>query len=173
MSQSTFTPCELVVHQPVSEFNPGDRVSDRGNGRLGTVADDPTMIAEYPGLFPVLWDGGTRSVAHPSILEPVADGIENVSDADLHAELAHRGIGTPPADFTLDVRTSEPSELIFEWSGPARQAATWEITTQWNDDEGLTFFIDHADNKPWTPEELDAMQSALAELRSNIETAAK
>lgn len=159
--------------EPVAEFSPGDRVSDRGNGRLGTVADDPAMLDKYPGYFPVLWDGDTGSVAHPSILAPVAAGIEHVSDEDLRAELARRGVDTPPACFTLNVRTSEPAELLFEWSGPAHHAATWEITTQWNEDEGLTYFIDHADNEPWTPAELDGMQAALAELRSSIEATAK
>jgi hypothetical protein len=159
--------------EPAPAFSPGDRVSDTGNGHLGTVADDPAMIAEYPGMIPIHWDNGYRTVANPSILAPVAAGIEHFSDEDLRAELAHRGIDIPPANFTLDVRTSEPAELIFEWSGPAHHAATWEITTQWNDDEGLTYFIDHADNKPWTPAELDAMQTALAELRSGIEATAK
>lgn len=173
MSKSTFTPGELVVHEPVSEFSPGDRVSDRGNGRLGTVADDPAMIDEYPGFFPVEWDGGTVSVAHPSILAPVAAGLDQFSDEDLRAELAQRGVDFPPACFTLDVRTSEPAELIFEWSGPAHHADKWEITTQWNEDEGLTYFVDHADNKPWTPAELDAMQTALTQLRSDIEGAAE
>lgn len=53
-------------------FIPGDRVSDSGNGRLGTVADDPAMATEYPGMIPVHWDNGYRTVAAPSILELAA-----------------------------------------------------------------------------------------------------
>lgn len=68
-------PCSadnLVILKPAATFIPGERVSDRGNGRLGTVADDPAMTAEYPGMVPVHWDNGYRTVAAPSILEPVA-----------------------------------------------------------------------------------------------------
>lgn len=160
------------IEPAAAQFSPGDRVSDRGNGRLGTVADDPAMLEEYPGYFPVLWDGDTRSVAHPSILAPVAAGIEHVPDADLRAELASRGIATPPVGFTLDAAAEAMEAGLGEYDGPKHIAATWEISAAWNKSEGLTYFIDHTPSGPWTPAELDTMQTALAELRSFIEAKA-
>lgn len=77
--------------EPFAEFTPGDRVSDHGNGRLGVVADDAALSAKYPGYFPVQWDNGTRTVAAPSILAPVAPGIESVPTAELETEAIKRG----------------------------------------------------------------------------------
>lgn len=90
-------------------------------------------------------------------------------DDDLRADFARLGVVGPPASFTLNDCTSVPAEYIFEWSGPGHRAATWEIKTQRNDEEGLTYFIDRDDNKPWTPSEIDAMQATLAELLAGIE----
>lgn len=89
-------------------FTPGQRVSDTGKNITGTVADDPKMRREYPGMVPVHWDNGDRSVASPSILapapwgdietwdqvraneDPAPAGLEAFTDAEIQAELDRR-----------------------------------------------------------------------------------
>lgn len=77
-------------------FTTGARVRDTGKNITGTVADDPAMVLAWPGMIPVHWDNGDRSVASPSILAPAA-GLDAFTDTELEAELQSRRDATHKA----------------------------------------------------------------------------
>ena len=155
----------LPVTDLVAAFLPGDRVSDRGNGRLGAVADDPAMTAEYPGMVPVHWDNGYRTVAAPSILAPVAAGIEGLPASEIAAELERRGVPLPPAGFHPD--TTGTTALV----GPGYATDSWRVLTQWTPDAGVTYCID-SDHGIWTAAEVAELPKALASIRREMDRAA-
>lgn len=97
---------------------------------------------------------------------------EQTSPAGFTLDPATGDDATPPAGFIIDTRKNvyDPHDPMEpEWDGPTHTAETWKIKAQWNIDEGLTYFIDHAGELPWTPAELDTMQAVLADMRAGIE----
>ena len=164
---SPCSPDNLVIIEPEApaEFPPGTRVTDAGNGRLGTVADDPEMTAEYPGMIPVHWDNDWRSCAAPSILAPVADGIEKFSESEIVEELERRGVPLPPAGFKMDTAGT----TVFV--GPEHVADTWRVLTHWTPQDGIRYCLD-TDESVWTPAQVEALPAALESIKQEIDLAA-
>lgn len=177
-------------------FTPGQRVSDKQTGKLGTVAKDPTMTAEYPEMIPVHWDNGWRSCAAPAILAPVALNIEHVPDADLAAEIVKRGLEangwgnlepwepTPPAGFRREIFMQcgedgyDPCEPYGEceheqditFGGPGYcESADWRVSTQWTPESGIFYMITHDGLGIWTPEEIVALPKAIEAVKYKID----
>lgn len=78
---------------------------------------------------------------------------------------------TPPAGFTATDTAGDPVLEVL-WDGPAHVAETWKVTSQWSPVEGVTFFIDHNGDDPWTSAEVGALPAALAEVQQVIGNAA-
>lgn len=99
-----------------------------------------------------------------------ADGIDQFTEAQIRAELTRRGATVPPAGFASTGSHFDPV-LDVQWDGPKHVTDTWSVASQWTADEGITYFIDHKNDEPWTPAEVDALPGALAEVKQAVSAA--
>lgn len=94
------------------------------------------------------------------------DGIDQFTEAEIREELTRRGIAVPPVGFAPDELCDDVSEI--QWNGPRHITDNWRVTSQWTDTEGITYFIDHKNDEPWKPAEVDALPGALAEVKQAV-----
>ncbi|ALE91846.1 hypothetical protein AOC05_05080 [Arthrobacter alpinus] len=72
-----------------------------------------------------------------------------------------------PAGFHLKLTVNDVKELLAdpdysgEWDGPTIQLEDSKITTCWNSENGISFFVDHEDDNPWPISKAGALASAI------------
>ncbi|SEE21160.1 hypothetical protein SAMN04489740_0891 [Arthrobacter alpinus] len=81
-----------------------------------------------------------------------------------------------PADFHLNLTAGDIQDMLAdrdwsgEWDGPTIQLGDSKITTGWNPDTGIYFFIDHEGDGPWSISQASALGSAIQSLATQFAT---
>ncbi|POH58291.1 hypothetical protein [Arthrobacter glacialis] len=79
-----------------------------------------------------------------------------------------------PAAFHLELTAGDIHDMLAdpdwcgEWNGPTIQLNDSRITTGWNPDTGIYFFIDHEGDNPWPLSQAGALGAAIQSLAAKL-----
>lgn len=109
--------------------------------------------------------------AHEHFAELSAIPVESLTAALESRLRARHGA---PAGFHLNLTASDITDMLAdpdwsgEWDGPTIQLDDSKITTGWNPDTGIYFFIDHADDDPWPISHAGVLGAAIQSLATGF-----
>lgn len=105
--------------------------------------------------------------------------IRKFSTEDLQQEIERRmrERHNPPPGFSL-IFTEYDKDLLAspnwsgEWVGPRIEGDSWEVSSQWNNTEGITFDVNRCSPTLWPLSEAENLANAIHALKAQIEAGA-
>lgn len=111
--------------------------------------------------------------AHEYFAELAAIPVESIA-AELESRFRARH--GAPTGFHLNLTAGDITDMLAnpdwsgEWDGPPIQLDDSKITTGWNPESGIYFFIDHEGDDPWSISQAGALGAAIQSLATSFVT---